>query len=171
MKATLPLPSLWSRKLIRMLGNLISIVAFIRVHKVILKCRFAKILNFPFVNWLFLLPDRDSWLLKMSFVIWCLSTPGNQDRLAARFRCLESEFLMGSSWMGLWITLLEYQSMLLNQRRTYERCGSFLRGSFFAEESLRVSVILDWLRCVYLIDSEWLLYKDLSLTLRRNWSI
>jgi len=62
-----------------MLVYLVSIVAFIRVHEVILQRRFAEILNFFVVNGGLLLTDSDPRLIEMSFMIWGLCASGNQD--------------------------------------------------------------------------------------------
>jgi len=107
----------------------------------------------------------------MRFVIWGLCSSGNQYWLTSRLSCFEAKFLMGSSWGNLWITLLKYQGMLLNQWRAYERGGSFLNRGLFTEESLRMSIVLNWLWRVNLIDPKRFLYQDLGRTLRRKGSI
>ena len=156
MQLALPLDCWWV--LIRIRGNLVTIITFIRVQKVILKSVFSKVLNIFLIYWrLFLQPDGDSGLFKMSFMIWSLSPSGNQYWLTARFWGFKSKFLIGSSLGNLWITWFKYQSMLLNQRGAYERGGSLLYLNFLTKESLRVSVVLNCLRRIHLIDSVRLL--------------
>ena len=165
-KPILPLDSLWIQELVWLRGNLVSIVAFIRVGEVILKHVLSKILNFFFVNGELLLLHCNFRLVKVCFVIRGLRASGNQNRLTARLSCLKAKFRICSSWLDLWITLLKHKCMLLNQRRTYERSGSLLRGSLLAEESLRVGIILNWLWCVHLTNSEGFFAN--YCTLRRN---
>lgn len=156
MQPVLPLYSLRTQNLAWMLVYLVSIVAFIGVHEVILQSRFAEILNFFFVNGRLLLTYGDPGLIKVSFMIGGLRATGNQYWLTSRFGCFESDFGIGSSRRTLWIPLLQDQCMLLNQRRTYERGRCLLNRSFFAEKTLRVRVVLNRLRCIHLVYSEWL---------------
>ncbi len=80
-----------------MLVYLVSIVAFIGVHEVILQGRFAKILNFFVINGGLLLTDGDPGLIEVGFMIGGLRATGNQYRLTSRFGCFESKLGIGSS--------------------------------------------------------------------------